>query len=218
MELCFHTTIYTIDFYELPQTSCLSPCIDTLFMSRNPSARNHVKNFIAAIAFLCATLSLGKASDDWDIEIVPSKTTGAAKIIDADFHSPLFFVILRNKTDHDLKVWRQWCSWGYFALSFTVTQEDGESFTLERRDGAWSWNLPDSTIVRPGKSFVLEVSITKDSPGVLVGFPEKFRDGEVTIQAHYFVNDSDEAKKHGVWTGLVSSSPEKVAIAKAVYD
>jgi len=160
----------------------------------------------------------GDTADAWNIELIPSKVTKDEKIIDADFNDPYFFVVLTNKTNQSLKVWRQWCSWGYFTLSFTVKQEDGTSFTLERRNGAWTWNYPDETIVHPGKSFVMQVSIAKNSSGVFGGFPDKFRDGKVMLQAHFTIKEDDETKKHGVWTGSVSSTPENVVIRKSVYD
>ena len=177
-----------------------------------------MKRLIPILFFFLATSLYGDPADDWSVEIIPSGITKEAKIIVADFNDPYFFVILTNKTDHILKVWKQWCSWGFFTLSFTVKQEDGNSFTLKRLNGAWTWNYPDATIVYPGKCFVLQATIAKKGSGVFEGFPPKFRDGKTTIQAHFTIKEDAETKKHGVWTGSVSSVPESIDIKKSLYD
>ena len=36
-----------------------------------------------------------------------------------------FHVVVTNVSDESVRLWREWCSWGYFNLSFRVTDEEG---------------------------------------------------------------------------------------------
>jgi len=167
---------------------------------------------------LIAGLTGASAEDDWSIEIVPSGVSEDVKIIDADSNDPYLFVILTNKTDRKLKVWREWNSWGSGNLTFTAKPEEGSAFTLRRTPVELSWNMSEATIVEPRMSFVCQASLCKKISGRFEGFPAKFEDGKATIQAHFSIKEDDYTRRYGVWTGSVSSAPMEVLIRKDVSE
>lgn len=118
-----------------------------------------------------------------------------------------FHVVVTNVSDRPLRLWRDWCSWGYFALSFVATGEDGRRVTIRKKDREWSKNFPDSILVPPGEHLVLEVSfddsIWQDTP-----LPEPSRSRAVKLQAVYEIQPDEETAKRGVWTGQVRSTSE----------
>jgi len=166
----------------------------------------------AILVFLITWVTRAASEEDWSVEIVPTVITAERNIIKADGNDPYFYVIITNRTDRDLKVWREWNSWGHDSLTFTVWPKEGPAFTLVKPPAAWLWNGPDSTIVPAGKSFVLQATIEQSETKHFEGFPEGYRGGGATIQAHFTIKEDEESKKRGVWTGRVSSAPMEVNI------
>lgn len=172
-----------------------------------------MKRLLATLSFLLIAAITRASAADWSVEIVPSSITTEEKIIKADGNDPHFYVIITNQTDRPLKVWREWNSWGHDSLTFTVQPKEGATFTLAKPPAAWLWNGPDSTIVPAGKSFVLQATIEPSQSKHFEGFPEGYRGGRATIQAHFAIKEDEETKKRGVWTGRVSSEPMEVYIS-----
>jgi hypothetical protein len=170
----------------------------------------------SVLIFLLVSVIYGAtaSASDWDIQIIPHKVTTNSKVITNNFRDPFFYVILTNKTKAPLKIWKEWCSWGFFSISFSVTPKVGQPFTLRRTGGGWTWNFADATLVDPGKSYVFRASIVGDGRGSrpYAGFPEQYKEGEVTIQAIFSIEETAETKKQGVWTGTNSSVPETVTL------
>ena len=122
-----------------------------------------------------------------------------------------FDVVVTNVSDRPVRLWREWCSWGYFSLSFVATGEDGKSVAVRKKPRGWDRNYPDATIVNPGDHFIFEVSfddaIWQDSP-----LPEKSRSRTVRLKAEYAVEGDVQSEKLGVWTGRVSSPEARFTI------
>ena len=57
---------------------------------------------------------------EWDLQIVPTKVWQEKQDIDSQNKDSAWFVVLTNISKKDMSVWREWCSWGYFSLSFTI--------------------------------------------------------------------------------------------------
>lgn len=167
-------------------------------------------------AFVCivaTVLSLGghatepEAPPPLTVRIVPTQyheKTG--RTISGDFQ-----VVLTNVSDRPVRLWREWCSWGYFSLSFVVTGEDGKSVAVRKKSRGWDKNYPDATIVPPGDHFVFRVSfddaIWQDSP-----LPERGRSRTVQLKAEYAVESDEQSEKLGVWTGRASSPEDRFTI------
>jgi hypothetical protein len=166
---------------------------------------------LSPLAILFAALLQVHAAE-WQLEIVPTEISTNRNVINTAHSS--FYVVLSNVSTSDLCVWREWCSWGYFSLSFTISMPDGKSFEVNKKTHAWTKNYPDPYLVRPGRYFVWNVGL---SPNEWQGFPSDWKDSEVTIQAHFQQTKDEGLSSTGkeppnVWFGEVSSDSLKVAL------
>jgi hypothetical protein len=117
-----------------------------------------------------------------------------------------FHVVLTNVSDQPIRLWRDWCSWGYFCLSFELTDQDGRTFQVRKKPRGWDKNFPDPFTIPGGNHMVLDVALDDTWEGVPLPVN---RNGQVwKIKAVYEVPADEETAKHKVWTGKVSS-PEK---------
>jgi hypothetical protein len=87
-----------------------------------------------AVALVFALASLPVRAADWAIDVVPSDSGKEKKVI--SIYDP-FCVVLTNVTDHDLTVWKEWCSWGYFNLTFEFTGKDGKVVQVKKMGQEW---------------------------------------------------------------------------------
>jgi hypothetical protein len=118
-----------------------------------------------------------------------------------------FHVIISNTSDKPQQIWREWCSWGYFGLSFEFTDERGKKWTAKKKPRLWTVNAPDWLTLQPQESLVLDVyfgdSDTWD------GFPRPEHGSQtVTMQAVFEFSPDDESRQHGVWTGRAISKAD----------
>jgi hypothetical protein len=143
--------------------------------------------------------------DSLAVRIVPSGYTDmgtrSITLIDPSQH---FAIVLTNIGSHPIRLWRNWCSWGYFNLSFKVQDQEGRTFVVKRKQRPWNKNYPDWMIIPPGDHMVIKVAFGsskwQNSP-----LPKPGLQRVVKLQAVYESAESKEAKKHGVWCGKVSS-------------
>ncbi|MCP5424539.1 MAG: hypothetical protein H6970_05670 [Gammaproteobacteria bacterium] len=130
-----------------------------------------------------------------------------------DLYSPdnHFHVILSNHSDTVLHLWREWCSWGHYNLSFEITDEQGKTWIVSKQDKNWTKNFPDFLELSPAESLVFDVNfnpkIWKDSPISGASGSKK-----VVMRAIYRVEASDESKKAGVWTGEIASPAQEYVL------
>jgi hypothetical protein len=122
-----------------------------------------------------------------------------------------FYVVVTNTNDAPVKLWREWCSWGYYNLSFEIDQ-GGNKVEVKKKPRGWKKNFPDAQELKPGDSYVIPVSFDPDTwelPDLKAG-PGK--PAEVRMRA-LFSNELDEsAREMGVWSGQVGSPWENYAI------
>jgi hypothetical protein len=147
-----------------------------------------------------------------EVRIVPTKIgEKIGRAIELWRPEQHFYVVVTNVSDEPVRLWREWCSWGYFNLSFVVTDGAGEEVRVTKRPRGWDKNFPDDSIVPPGGHAVFEVSfdesVWQDAP-----LPEAGKSRAVRMRAVYEVKEDDESVKHGVWTGSVSSPDETYTI------
>ena len=118
-----------------------------------------------------------------------------------------FHVVVTNTSRLPVRLWRDWCSWGYFNLSFAATDQAGRSFVVSKKPRGWDKNYPDWDIVPPGDHMVLEVSFDastwENDP-----MPEAGKSRTIKMKAIYEVLQDEESMKHGVWKGRISSPEE----------
>lgn len=163
-----------------------------------------------AAALLGLTIPADGPGDDGpapslSVRIVPTSfRERIGRVIELYRPSQHFQVVVTNVSAKPVRLWREWCSWGYFGLSFVVTDGDGNPVVVKKRARSWPKNYPDWTTLEPGDHMVFEVSfdepIWQDAP-----MPEPGNSRPVRMKAVYEVRVDDETKEHEVWTGRVSS-------------
>jgi hypothetical protein len=175
------------------------------------SARSERMNRIAALTcVLLAGFSAGPGPDGprtaapLSVRIVPSafREPGPRRIAAKHFHA-----VVTNVSEEPVRLWQEWCSWGYFTLSFEVTDQDGRSAVVKKKPRGWDRNTPDWIAIPPGDHLVFDVSfsepIWEDAPS-----PEGVKPRPVRMKAVYAIPADPETKKHGVWVGQVASPEE----------
>ena len=121
-----------------------------------------------------------------------------------------FLVVVTNVSAAPVRVWRDWCSWGYQQLSFEITDDAGHSWTVRRKDHPFPKNYPDYWTLAPHEPLVLSVALTTDlweSPEAGGGLPIADLKGKaVTMRAIFAASEDDQSRENKVWTGRADST------------
>jgi len=181
---------------------------------------------LASILFLIGATPILAA--DLSIDVVPegSKQTGQYIILNTPFS-----VVLTNTSNHDLLLWKDWCSDGYFNLSFEFTDKDGKIIKVTKDPlRYWSRNFPDGFVVKPGRHFVLSVTLVSNDKGADKWINTKSLQNVMVMKAVYrnphftrsewkingqpASDDQWDGLIGDSWTGVVESQPLKVTIER----
>jgi hypothetical protein len=124
-----------------------------------------------------------------------------------------FYIVLTNASGKLIRLWKEWCSWGYSNLSFEVTDEKGRSVAVTKSQRDWNKNFPDWEVIPPGGHQVREINFDpttwENSP-----MPEVGRSRAVRLRAIYDIPAEPLTKEHGIWTSQVSSPAELYELKK----
>src|SRR5258708_19750426 len=60
-----------------------------------------------------------------------------------------FYVVLTNVSPELQAVWEYWNSWGYQAVSFELTTEDGKKFLVSKRQRGFTTHFPSTFQIDP---------------------------------------------------------------------
>jgi hypothetical protein len=175
----------------------------------------NVLTFLALAAMMQGD-KLPKARPDGDLQvrIVPSsfreKTGRAIELYRPSQH---FHVVVTNVSKEHVRLWREWCSRGYFNVSFTVTDESGKTVTVKKRPRGWDKNYPDCSVIPPGGHMIFEISFDDTTwQGAPLPEPEMRQTRRVRMKAVYAVPVDPETKRDGIWTGEISSPEDEYTI------
>src|SRR5262249_14768882 len=130
---------------------------------------------------------------------------GDERAIELRDPSAHFHVVLTNVSDKPQNVWREWCSWRYFNLTFEITDEHGKkTIAKKRNNNGWPRNCPDWVTLEPGETMVIDVEADNKKDWEGFPFPE---DGKqtVTMRAVYEVQPDKQSAEHHIWTGWAIS-------------
>jgi len=134
----------------------------------------------------------------------PSQSPGQPKLLlDKARH---FSVILTNVGQTPIRLWRDWCSWGYYNLSFELAGPNGNRVNISRKEKEWEKNFPDSTPVVTGGQMVIDVIF---DPTIWRNLPALGKELTISLRALYESAKGKEATEHRIWTGKIASSEER---------
>jgi len=168
----------------------------------------------SALAVLLAFLSTGThgvaanepSRSQLSIRIVPTSSedkVGRWLELDDD-GSKHFHVVVTNVSSEPVKVWKEWCSWGYFNLTFEARDAAGKIVVISKRPRDWTKNFPCPVEIEASGHMVIDVSL---APAIWQNSPLSDESGRATLRlkAVYEIRDTKESKQENVWTGRISS-------------
>ena len=165
--------------------------------------------FLAAAAGLASAFAADEAKPALRVSIAVPANNGRRAIIlnrpDSHFH-----VVVTNVSDKPVRLWREWCSWGYFNLTFKVTDGAGEEFVAKKTQHEWTKNYPDFQDLAPGESYVIDVYPHRDWKDFPL--PANGKEMKLKLAAVYEIHPDDQSKQSNVWTGRVESDPIDVTV------
>ena len=124
-----------------------------------------------------------------------------------------FHVIIENSSERQVNLWREWYSWGYFNLKFQITDEKGVTWIARKKEKEWEKNFPDFVSVDPRDKMVIDVTFSPDIwENVLP--PDTEQSTTVSMIAIYESEDSEDARKRGIWSGLLVSDKRKYTLLR----
>ncbi len=166
-----------------------------------------------AILFALTLAAARTLADDSPISVslaIPAQWGGRALENYQDGHPTHFHVIVSNVSGQPQRIWQEWCSWGYFGLTFELTDDQGKKWVAQKCPRDWDKNFPSTWTLDPHESLALDVYFTDTN--IWQGFPMPRQSSQtVTMQAVLEFKPDDNSRQIGVWTGRAVSKAEKVA-------
>ncbi len=127
------------------------------------------------------------------------------------FETDHFHVLLTNRSQEPVRLWQEWCSWGYSCLQFEIVCPDGSRHMIKKGPASWTRNFPDYVILQPNASVVWDVNFNTNTWEDLAWLPND-RTLQVKMRAIYSAAKPDDeiskvtGENHmGVWTGEAKS-------------
>lgn len=145
------------------------------------------------------TSSEDKTMEKVSLKIVPhsySPSSGYCIKDDDEIH-----IVLSNFSRENIRIWKQWNSWGYYNLSFKLLTSNKE-FYLTKKKKRWTRNFADLAYVKSFEHFVITETINSE---YWDGIPLDIKGKKVKIKAIYETKETEEAKEHNIWTGKIES-------------
>lgn len=122
-----------------------------------------------------------------------------------------FYVLLSNVSKQPQTVWEDWNSWGYYAISFELTTNDGKKYVLSKRQAGFTRNFPSTVVMEPAEHVVYPIHLDEWWQTFPSSLP-KIAEPSITLKAIYELAPAPESGQYKVWTGRVESHPYKFTL------
>jgi hypothetical protein len=149
----------------------------------------------------CCTSNHGTRSKRPIAVTIPYDTHGErSTAIDYGPPGTHFHIHVQNVSAKPVKLWEEWCSWGYFTLQLEVYDRTGARHLLKKKPTDFYINFPSSLTLKPGDAVVWDVQLTSAMWEDCFWLAEG-EDLNTKVRAIYKVEPDEESREHGVWTG-----------------
>jgi len=175
-----------------------------------------IRHFTSAVClfliflFCCTTVYAAEKKAPLALSIViPQSGKAEERQVTIGGKPPQFHVLIKNVSNKPRRIWKEWCSWGYFNLSFELTI-GGKKILLEKKERGWDKNAPSFMTIPPGESAIINVNL---APVVWKNISMiKGSAMDARLKAIYKVAPDKYSKKYNVWTGRIESKALTVSI------
>ncbi len=172
---------------------------------------------VAAFVFLNITGSLVAEEPPISVTIAVPRDRDRRAIRYHESPDGHFHVILTNNSNEPQRIWKEWCSWGYYGLSFEISDGSGKTWIVKKKPRGWTRNFPDWWTLDPHDNLVIDIHF--NDAGVWDGFPwpvdasQPYRqDASQTFKMRAvvdFARPDEFSKKYSIWTGRAVSKVDE---------
>ena len=78
---------------------------------------------------------MSKVETNLEVSIAIPERNGK-RVLEYSSRNPHFHVVVTNTSDKPQRLWREWCSWGYYCLYFELSDGKGRKWMPRKRDQA----------------------------------------------------------------------------------
>jgi hypothetical protein len=115
-----------------------------------------------------------------------------------------------------LRVFQEWNSWGYYARSFVAT-EQGKSYRIARRPGAWDKNAPTTHTLNRGEFLITDINLVDGTWSVNPKLAVRAYI-RLNVTAEFQITKDADASAAGVWTGKIKSTPTEILLDQSAIE
>jgi len=119
-----------------------------------------------------------------------------------------FDTVVTNLSPEPIRVWRDWCSWGYFNLSLEFRSGE-RTWLATKKVPIWTINYPDEAELAAGESIVFKVVLNEDWQDLPPW--DEFIGNVLEMRVLYAIEEDKQSTEIDVWLG-------KMATAWQTYD
>ncbi|MDI7165475.1 hypothetical protein [Leptospira santarosai] len=135
---------------------------------------------------------------------IPGNDKEKSLIIYESSDKIIFHVLVKNVSNKEVRIWKDWNSWGYDNLSFQI-QTDQENINIYKtEEKEWYKNFPDFWSIKPNEFVILNVNLDVKTWPKLKEL--KFKNDRVKIKCIYEIKEDPDTKQYNIWTGKIESS------------
>jgi len=120
-------------------------------------------------------------------------------------------VVVLNVSKEPIRVWRDWCSWGYCNISLVFRDGDGKQWEATKAPRGWTKNYPDFAELAPGESIIFSVpladSVWRDLPSA-----KEFAGKRLQMSVRYHIGEDQQSWDKRVWTGDIRTAFQEYTI------
>jgi hypothetical protein len=119
-------------------------------------------------------------------------------------------VLISNNSTNEIRLWKEDCSWGYEALSFQITDGEGNHWAAVKKPRAWRGNYPRWWLLKPKETLTIPVDFGNST--VWDGFKRPPKDSKLrlTLIASFGIAANSESGIYQIWNGRIVSAPVEV--------
>jgi ankyrin repeat protein len=145
---------------------------------------------------------------DLSIAIVLPKDDSGVSLVD---RRKTFQVVFTNRSAKPIRIWGERCQFGHESMTFRFEEDERVTALMHKRApdaSAWKNHPPKTITINPRATFDWIVGPSDFFWGERAwkNVPEPNTGKPMAIRAIFEIKPSDAGKKHGVWTGRITST------------